>query len=82
MSYEPYKYSRELALKLFGYHLKAKSGICNRYIIIEMCADWCAMSEELNDDVLKWAENNIGEKWNFNKDQKELIYEILEVMTN
>lgn len=44
--------------------------------IAEMCADWLAMSKELKDNVIKFADNNIN-KWNFTKKQKEYIYYLL-----
>ena len=48
--------------------------------IIEMCADWCAMSEELGGHPAKWAKDNIGVRWNFDKHQIEYINHLIEVM--
>ena len=44
----------------------------------EMVADWCAMSKELGVDPKEWADNNIGKKWNFNEEQSELIYSLID----
>jgi len=46
--------------------------------IAEMVADWCAMSEELDNDPKEWADKNIGSKWKFNKKQKDLIYKLID----
>lgn len=48
-----------------------------RLDIAEMCADWMAMSEERGNSPKSWADKNIGVRWEFNDDQKYLIYEIL-----
>lgn len=45
--------------------------------IAEMCVDWMAMSEELNNSAKDWADKGIGKKWKFTDQQKTLIYEIL-----
>lgn len=46
--------------------------------IAEMVADWSAMSDELGEGTPKeWADKKVGSKWKFNKDQEELIYEII-----
>lgn len=46
--------------------------------IVEMVADWCAMSEELGKNTpQEWADDNIGVRWDFNEDQKKLIYELM-----
>lgn len=47
--------------------------------IAEMVADWCAMSEELGNNTPKeWADDNIGVKWDFDDDQKKLIYKLID----
>lgn len=46
----------------------------------ELCADWCAMSEELGGSPLDWAKNHIGKKWIFNKEQEQHIYKTLDKM--
>ena len=45
--------------------------------IAEMCADWCAMAEELKNNPIKWADDNIGVRWRFDDEQTEWIYKIL-----
>jgi hypothetical protein len=47
--------------------------------IAEMLADWMAMSEELKKNTTKeWADQNIGVRWKFTDDQKDLIYELID----
>lgn len=48
--------------------------------LIEMCADWCAMSEEYNNSPLEWADDNIDRRWKFNETQTYFIYKTLERM--
>ena len=49
--------------------------------IIELCADWAAMSEEKGTNTpMEWAKKNIGERWKFTQRQEYQIYEILEIM--
>jgi hypothetical protein len=45
--------------------------------VLSMVADWLAMSEELNNSAIEWADNNIGKKWEFTEKQKKLIYNVL-----
>lgn len=52
-----------------------------RYLV-EMCADWCAVSEERSNTPFDWAKKNIGVRWNFGKSSEDLIYKILELMWN
>lgn len=47
--------------------------------ILEMCADWCAMSEELGNTPMDWAERNIGKRWLFDDRQEKLIFHTLRV---
>ena len=47
--------------------------------IAEMCADWCAMSEERGGSPVDWAKMNINKRWRFNEDQIKLIYKLLEL---
>jgi len=42
--------------------------------IMEMVCDWHAMSQEFGGSTKEWADKNVGSKWKFNKEQKELIY--------
>jgi len=46
--------------------------------ILAMVADWCAMSEEKENTPKEWADKNIGVRWEFSPEQKELIYEAIE----
>jgi len=47
--------------------------------IAEMCCDWAAMSEEKGESTpMDWAKKNIGERWDFDDGQVDLIYEILD----
>ena len=48
--------------------------------IAEMCADWCSTSEERGNSPRNWADKNIGPRWKFDDDQKELIYEIIDAV--
>ena len=41
--------------------------------ICEMVCDWVAMSMELNSNPNDWADANIGVRWEFTDDQKDLI---------
>lgn len=45
--------------------------------IAEMCADWCAMSKELDNTPKAWAKKNINVRWKFNKKQVDLIYDLI-----
>lgn len=46
--------------------------------IAEMCADWCAMSEEKSTDPKEWADKNINKRWKFTDEQSRLIYKLIE----
>ena len=48
-----------------------------RLDIVEMCADWAAMSEEKGNTPQDWAKKNVNIRWMFDKDQENLIYKIL-----
>jgi hydroxymethylpyrimidine pyrophosphatase-like HAD family hydrolase len=45
--------------------------------IAEMCADWCAMSEERNNTPKEWADKTVNKRWKFTDKQVTLIYDIL-----
>lgn len=45
--------------------------------IAEMVADWCAMGEERGNSPLAWAQKNINIRWDFDRDQIKLIYELI-----
>ena len=48
--------------------------------IVEMCSDWCAVSDELGTDPHKWAEDNIGTRWLFTEDQKVFLNNTLNTL--
>jgi hypothetical protein len=48
--------------------------------IIEMVADWCAMSEEKGGNPKDWADKNVNIRWKFTDEQKEFIYSAIEIM--
>lgn len=49
--------------------------------IAAMCADWCAMSEELGKNTPQdWANKNVNVRWLFNPEQVMLIYQILDTV--
>lgn len=48
--------------------------------IIEMVCDWGAMSRELGDSLVGWADKNVGTKWEFSEPQVELIYKIIDLL--
>lgn len=48
--------------------------------IAEMCADWCAMSEEKGNTPQAWANKNINKRWEFTSDQEKLIYKLLNAL--
>jgi hypothetical protein len=46
--------------------------------VAECVADWCSMSEERGNTPKSWADKNVNVRWKFNKDQVDLIYELIE----
>lgn len=44
--------------------------------IFEMCADWMAVSEEVNSNPKDWGRKNINLRWKFSKRQEQLIYNV------
>lgn len=48
--------------------------------MIEMCADWCSVSDELGTDPQKWASDNFGTRWLFTKEQEEFLNNTLELL--
>lgn len=51
--------------------------------IIEMVCDWTAMSQELEQDdgsARGWADKNVGTKWKFTDNQKDLIYKTIDIL--
>ena len=51
------------------------------FAIHEMCADWCAMSEELGKNTpYDWAKKTINKRWKFTDKQIDEIYKTLDIM--
>lgn len=50
--------------------------------IIEMCADWCAMSQERMNTPFEWADKVIDKRWKFGEEKTKFIYEVLNTMWN
>lgn len=48
--------------------------------LIEMCADWCAMSEEFGNTPFEWFDYINGVRYNFSKSQEEFILNTLHKM--
>lgn len=48
--------------------------------MVEMVCDWNSMSQEYNQSLKKWVDENIDRKWKFNKKNKKFIYEIVEIL--
>jgi hypothetical protein len=48
--------------------------------IAEMVADWVAMGEEKGNSAKSWADKNVGVRWEFTDEQKDLIYELIEAV--
>ncbi len=47
--------------------------------LAEMVCDWQAMSQEYNEkSCRKWADDNIGTRWQFTDRQKDLIYKLID----
>lgn len=43
----------------------------------EQLADWFAMSEERNNKVRDWADDNVNKKWKYTPKQVSLIYKVI-----
>lgn len=50
--------------------------------LVEMCADWCAMSEELGNTPQEWFEKNLDTRWHFSPTQVTFIKTTLDTMWN
>lgn len=48
--------------------------------IAELVADWCAMSEERGNTPREWADKNIGIRWKFDRNQKDMIYGLIDAI--
>jgi len=47
--------------------------------IVEMCADWCGMSEEKGNTPFEWADTVVDKRWKFG-DNTDYLYKVLEMM--
>lgn len=45
--------------------------------IAEMVADWCGVSEEVGTSPKDWADKNVGIRWEFGKENSDLIYKLI-----
>lgn len=45
-----------------------------RWAMVEMVADWCAMSEERGTSPFDWYNKNVGKRWKFTTDQCTIIH--------
>ena len=50
----------------------------NNVDIGELVADWLSMGEEKGTSTKKWADDNIGKRWDFSVDQKNTIYDLID----
>ena len=48
--------------------------------IAEMVADWAAMSQELDNSLREWADDNVGGRWKFSGEQTKLIYDLVDIL--
>lgn len=46
--------------------------------IMEMMADWCAVSEEKGTDPFDWLAMNVGKRWTFTDEQVKLMIRLLQ----
>jgi hypothetical protein len=79
----------EFARKTTGHHLKVNphhpeyhKDITKMPIadLMEMVADWWAMAQELGGTAKKWAQDNVGKRWKFSKEQQETIFGLIEIL--
>lgn len=47
------------------------------WAMVEMVADWCAMSEERGTSPFDWYNKNVGKRWKFTPDQCTIIHGII-----
>ena len=47
----------------------------------EMLADWAAVSQEKGTSLKGWADKNVNIRWKFTDEQKDLIYELVDVLS-
>ena len=48
--------------------------------LAEMLADWASMGQEKGNTAKSWANKNVNIRWKFTDKQKDLIYELIEVV--
>lgn len=48
----------------------------------EMCADWCAMSDEFENSPFDWFKKVNGSRWLFSQEQQDFILKTLDKMWN
>jgi len=49
----------------------------NTINILELVADWCAVSDERKSCPIKWADMNINKRWKFTDKQEQLIRKLI-----
>lgn len=47
--------------------------------IVEMCADWAAMSQEKGTSLKDWVDNNVNVKWKFSPERTGFIYKLINI---
>lgn len=47
--------------------------------IVEMVADWAAMSQEKGNKLQDWVDENLDKRWEFDEDKKKFIYKIVKL---
>ncbi len=60
------------------YH--AECNMMSKEDMVEMACDWAAMSNEYNQSLKDWVDQNIDKKWNFSFDNKQFIYKVVEMI--
>lgn len=53
--------------------------LMNEIDLIEMVADWQAMSQEFDNSLKEFAKRNIGTRWLFNEKQQEIIWNLINI---
>lgn len=48
--------------------------------LVELCADWCAMSEEKSTDPFDWFNKVVNKRWSFGDEKTKFIYDVLKSM--
>jgi hypothetical protein len=50
--------------------------------IMEMCCDWCAMSEEFGNTPFEWLDTVLNKRWTFTPTTLDKIYKYLNILWN